>query len=90
VEKNKTALENPNTPIAHKSIKQRRRLMGPSIVIDDSLMDEAMQLTQMKTKKDVVEQGLRLLILIKKQEPLRNLRGKLEWDANLEQMRLDK
>lgn len=64
--------------------------MGISIVIDDSLMDEAMQLTQMKTKKDVVEQGLRLLILIKKQEPLRNLRGKLEWDANLEQMRLDK
>ncbi len=62
--------------------------MGTSIVIDDSLMDEAMQLTQTKTKKDVVEQGLRLLILIKKQEPLRNLRGKLEWDANLEQMRL--
>ena len=63
--------------------------MRTNIVIDDSLMAEAIKLTQLKTKKAVVETGLRLLIQIKKQERIKSLRGKLNWDADLEKMRLD-
>ena len=63
--------------------------MRTNIVIDDNLMDEAMELSQLKTKKAVVESGLRLLIQIKKQERIKNLRGNLKWDGNLEKMRLD-
>ena len=63
--------------------------MRTNIIIDDFLMAEAMRLSQLKTKKATVEKGLHLLIQIKKQEQIRNLRGKLKWDANLEQMRLD-
>jgi Arc/MetJ family transcription regulator len=63
--------------------------MRTNIVIDDSLMAEAIKLTQLKTKKAVVETGLRLLIQIKKQERIKNLRGKLNWDGDLEKMRLD-
>jgi hypothetical protein len=37
----------------------------------------------------VVEKGLKLLVQIKKQEHLKNLRGKLEWDGDLDAMRLD-
>jgi Arc/MetJ family transcription regulator len=63
--------------------------MRTNIVIDDKLMAEAIKLSQLKTKKAVVETGLRLLIQIKKQERIKGLRGKLNWDSDLEQMRLD-
>jgi len=63
--------------------------MRTNIVIDDKLMAEAIKLSQLKTKKAVVETGLRLLIQIKKQERIKNLRGKLNWVGDLEKMRLD-
>ena len=63
--------------------------MRTNIVIDDTLMDEAMLLSKLKTKKAVVESGLRLLVQIKKQEKIQGLRGKLKWDGNLEEMRTD-
>ena len=63
--------------------------MRTNIVIDDKLMADAIKLSQLKTKKAVVETGLRLLIQIKKQERIKNLRGKLNWDGDLEKMRLD-
>jgi Arc/MetJ family transcription regulator len=64
--------------------------MRTNIVIDDKLMAEAIKLSQLKTKKAVVETGLRLLIRIKKQERIKSLRGKLNWDSDLEKMRLDR
>jgi Arc/MetJ family transcription regulator len=63
--------------------------MRTNIIIDDNLMTEAMKLSRLKTKKAVVESGLRLLIQIKKQEQIKSLRGKLEWDGDLDKMRLD-
>ncbi len=63
--------------------------MRTNIVIDDKLMAEAIKLSQLKTKKAVVETGLRLLIRIKKQERLKSLRGRLNWDGDLDEMRLD-
>ena len=63
--------------------------MRTNIVIDDNLMAEAIKLSQLKTKKAVVETGLRLLIQIKKQERIKSIRGKLNWDSDLEKMRLD-
>ena len=63
--------------------------MRTNIVIDDALMDEAMLLSKLKTKKAVVESGLRLLVQIKKQEKIQGLRGKLKWDGNHEEMRTD-
>ena len=63
--------------------------MRTNIVIDDDLMNEAMMLSKIKTKKAVVETGLKLLVQMKKQERLKKLRGKLKWDGNLNAMRLD-
>ena len=63
--------------------------MRTNIVIDDDLMNEAMMLSKIKTKKAVVETGLKLLVQIKKQERLKSLRGKLKWDGDLNAMRLD-
>jgi Arc/MetJ family transcription regulator len=64
--------------------------MRTNIIIDDNLMPEAMKLSRLKTKKAVIESGLRLLIQIKKQERIKNLRGKLSWDGDLDKMRLER
>ena len=63
--------------------------MRTNIVVDDELMNEAMVLSRLKTKKGVVEAGLKLLVQIKKQERIKSLRGKLKWDGDLNKMRLD-
>jgi len=63
--------------------------MRTNIVINDDLMAQALRLTQHKTKKAVVEESLKLLVRLKKQEKIKSLRGKLNWDDDLEKMRLD-
>lgn len=63
--------------------------MRTNVVIDDELMDEALKVSRLKTKKDAVEEGLKLLVQRKKQENIKNLRGKLHWKGNLEDMRTD-
>jgi len=64
--------------------------MRTNVVIDDDLMESALKASGKKTKKDAIEEGLRLLIRIKGQERIREFRGKLKWTGNLEEMRLDK
>lgn len=61
--------------------------MRTNIVIDDDLMEEALKVSRLKTKKAAVEEGLRLLVQRKKQEKVRNLMGKLQWRGDLEQLR---
>ena len=63
--------------------------MRTNIVIDDDLINEAMNLSRLKTKKAVVETGLRLLVQMKKQERIKNLRGKIRWEGDLDSMRSD-
>ncbi len=64
--------------------------MRTNIVIDDDLMDEALKVSHLKTKKDAVEEGLKLLVQRKKQENIKDLRGKLKWKGDLEDMRTNK
>jgi Arc/MetJ family transcription regulator len=61
--------------------------MRTNIVIDPKLMGEALRLSGAPTKRQVVEDSLRLLIQIKKQERIRQFRGKLRWIGNLDEMR---
>ncbi len=63
--------------------------MRTNIVIDDHLMEEALRLTGVKTKREVVELGLQTLITLRRQEDIRKLRGKLQWEGDLEAMRTD-
>ena len=64
--------------------------MRTNIVIDDELMALALESTGLKTKKEVVEEGLKALIKIKNQSKLKSLRGQLKWEGNLDKMRADK
>ncbi len=61
--------------------------MRTNIVIDDELMANALKATGFSTKKEAVEEGLRLLIRRNKQQEIRKLRGKLKWEGNLDEMR---
>ena len=61
--------------------------MRTNIVIDDQLMDQAINLSGLETKKAVVEQALKLYIQLLQQDALRELRGKLRWEGDLDQMR---
>ena len=64
--------------------------MRTSIVIDDQLMADALKATGIKTKREVVEMGLKTLIKLKQQEKIKAFKGKLKWEGNLESMRLDR
>lgn len=68
---------------------QGKGLMRTNIEIDDELMQEALTLTGLRTKKEAVELGLKTLIKLKKQENIKHYRGKLRWEGDLEQMRKD-
>jgi Arc/MetJ family transcription regulator len=63
--------------------------MRTNIVIDDKLMADALKATGARTKREVVELGLRALVQLKQQERIRGFRGKLKWTGDLERMRTD-
>ena len=64
--------------------------MRTNIVIDDKLMNQALISSGYRTKRETVEEGLRLLISQKKQLRIREIRGKLKWEGDLNKMRTDK
>ena len=61
--------------------------MRTNIVIDDRLMNRAMKVTGLKTKRAVVEEGLRALVDIHAQGGIRKLKGKVRWVGDLDEMR---
>nr|MBV6630977.1 type II toxin-antitoxin system VapB family antitoxin [Oceanococcus sp. HetDA_MAG_MS8] len=63
--------------------------MRTNIEIDDNLMSDALAMTGVRTKKEAVELGLKTLIRLKKQERIKQFKGKLRWEGDLEEMRSD-
>jgi len=61
-----------------------------NIVIDDKLMSDALRATGLRTKREVVELGLRTLLRLRRQREIRRLRGKLNWQGDLEATRVDR
>ena len=58
-----------------------------NIEIDDRLMRQAMQTGKGRTKRAVVEAGLRLLVQTHAQTGIRRLKGKVRWEGNLSESR---
>jgi Arc/MetJ family transcription regulator len=61
--------------------------MRTNIVIDDKLMRESLRASGLKTKREAVELGLQTIVRLRKQAGIRSLRGKLEWQGDLDAMR---
>ena len=64
--------------------------MRTNIVIDDKLMKDTLRVTGLTTKREVVELGLRTLLRLGQQQEIRQFRGKLDWQGDLDAMRTDK
>jgi Arc/MetJ family transcription regulator len=61
--------------------------MRTNIEIDDALMSQAMEAAGTPTKRATVEEGLRLLVKMRKQvAALAELKG-LGWEGDLDEMR---
>jgi Arc/MetJ family transcription regulator len=61
--------------------------MRTNVVLDDDLIERARQLTGIKTKREVIQEALRTLIQLREQGQLRELRGKLKWEGDLDSLR---
>lgn len=64
--------------------------MRTNIEIDDRLMKDTLKVTGLKTKREVVELALKELLRLERQTDFRKLRGKIDWQGDLEEMRLDR
>jgi Arc/MetJ family transcription regulator len=58
--------------------------MRTNIEIDDKLLAQAIRLTGLKTKRAAVEAGLKMLVRVKRQEEIFKLRGKVNWEGNID------
>jgi Arc/MetJ family transcription regulator len=58
--------------------------MRTNIEIEDELMARAMRSSGAPTKKAAVEEALRLLVKTHAQTSIRQLRGKVRWEGDLD------
>ena len=63
--------------------------MRTNIEIDEKLMQDTLKATGLKTKREVVEFALKQVLRLHRQADFRKLRGKVDWQGDLEAMRLD-
>jgi Arc/MetJ family transcription regulator len=64
-------------------------IMRTNIELDDVLVREAMSLTKLRTKKEMVNFALEALIKKIKKQELASLWGSNIWEGDLNQMRID-
>jgi Arc/MetJ family transcription regulator len=63
------------------------RAMRTNIEIDDKLMKSALRASGLKTKRAVVEAGLRLLVKQHRQATIKDYFGKIPWEGHLDESR---
>jgi Arc/MetJ family transcription regulator len=57
--------------------------------MDDQLKKDTLRLSGLKTKREVVEPGLQTLLRLRQQAAIKQLRGQLDWQGDLNAMRSD-
>jgi Arc/MetJ family transcription regulator len=64
--------------------------MRTNIVLDDQLLEEALALSEHRTKKDLIHEALRVFIRLKKRKNLSELAGKISLSDDFNHKRLRK
>ena len=64
--------------------------MRTNIVIDDALLAEVRAATGAKTKQEAVDISLRQMLQLRRHAAIRELRGKIQWEGDLDAMRRDR
>ena len=55
--------------------------------LDKDILEQALKLTEIKTRRELVDHALRELIRHKQQKKLLELKGKISWEGDLNEMR---
>lgn len=58
-----------------------------NIVLDKQLLNDALQATGVKTRRELIDHALRELLRHKQQYKLLDLKGKITWEGDLDAMR---
>jgi Arc/MetJ family transcription regulator len=61
--------------------------MRTNVVLDEVLVEKAKTLTGIKTTRGVIAEALRLLIQLREQGEVRDLRSRLRWEGDLAALR---
>jgi Arc/MetJ family transcription regulator len=61
--------------------------MRTNVVLDESLVAQAKQLTGIKTTRAIIDEALRTLVQLRQQQKIRDLRGRLQWEGDLAALR---
>ncbi|WP_275100336.1 type II toxin-antitoxin system VapB family antitoxin [Sedimenticola hydrogenitrophicus] len=60
-----------------------------NIVLDTHLVEAGLSLTGLKTRRELVDLALRELVRHQQQKKLLALKGRIDWEGDLEAMRTD-
>ena len=58
-----------------------------NIVLDRTLVEEALRETGLKTRRELVDHALRELVRHRRQRKLLELKGTVRWEGDLDEMR---
>jgi len=58
-----------------------------NVVLDDKLVEDCMQATGIRTQKALIDHALRELLRHDNQTKILKLKGKVDWDGNLDEWR---
>ena len=58
-----------------------------NVVLDDKLVNSALKVTKLKTRRALIDYALRELLRHAKQGDILKLRGKIHWEGNLKTSR---
>jgi Arc/MetJ family transcription regulator len=61
--------------------------MRTNIELDDTLVKQAIKLSKLKTKREVVQEALKNYVASMKKRELLNLKGRVSWEGSLKDMR---
>jgi len=62
-------------------------MIRTNIVLDEKLVNSALKVTKIKTRKALIDYALRELLRHAKQSELLKLRGKIHWEGDLDTSR---
>lgn len=61
--------------------------MRMTVNIDDEILEAAMEVSEGRTKAEVVNEALRRFAAAKRRHTLLDLRGKVPWEGNIDELR---
>lgn len=64
--------------------------MRTNVVLDDRLVDEAMRLSDCRTKRELIHRSIEEFVKRRRQRRILDLAGKIKWEGDLDALRRDR